>query len=279
MTALARSKPFTEASGVLIVPQRLFVVKSAVQVYQGGTVAQDPSDSALVKPAAAAKPFYRPIGVAYADLLGNGSASVYASTGLFERENSAAGDEVLATLPLGWPLYSVDDQTVSLTDGGGTRAFCGVFGGLSANSKPLVWIGVDPYGLAGRVFKVPIVVGHADLTEADGSQTISIGPALPGPCRLAGFSIDTLATAFSGGTASAVTVAYGVGADVDAIMAATDIFTGATAPKAGTAGVLGYQYAPLAKADQINVTIAADDDVLDLTAGALVGSVYLQPGS
>lgn len=278
MTALARSKPFTEASGVLMVPQRLFVVKSAIQVYQGGTIAQDPSDSALVKPAAAAKPFYRPVGVAYAGLLGDGTATVYASTGLFERENSSAGDAIAATLPLGWPLYSVDDQTVSLTDGAGTRAFCGVFGGFSANSKPLVWIGVDPYGLMSHVWKIPIVVGHALLTEADGAQTIDIGPALPGPCRLVGYSIDSL-TAFSGGTASAVTAAIGVGADVDAIMAATDVYTGATAPKAGTAGVLGYRYAPLALADQINVTFAANDDVLDLTAGAFVGSVYLQPGS
>ncbi len=279
MTALSRSKPFTEASGVLIVPQQNFIVKDTVQTYQGGTLCLDPADSDLAKPATAAKPFYRTVGVSYADLLGNGEAAAYASTGLFERENSSSGDEVLSTLPLGWPLYAVDDQTVSLTDGGGTRAFLGVFGGMSANDKPLVWIGCDPYGFAGRAIKIPIKFGHADLTEADGAQTLTVGiPALPGPCRVVGFSIDSL-TAFSGGTAGAVTAAFGVGADIDAIMAATSIFTGATAPVAGTAGVLGYPYAPLAKDDQINVTVAADDDVLDLTAGAFVGSVYLIPGS
>lgn len=250
---------------------------SGATFYQGAAVGRDPDDSFLVKPLAAAEQLYQVIGVNGAYLLGDGTKKVKASAGLFERENSASTDEILSTLPLGWPLYAVDDATAALTDGGGTRAFLGVFGGMSKNSKPLVWIGCDPIGLMARGIKIAFVYGHADLTDADTSQDFTLY-TLPGPCRVVcPPAIDTL-SAFSGGGTGSLTMAIGADSDPDAIGDEKSIFTGG-AVGAMTAGVLGYAGALLASGTVIKAQFVTDTTLAALTAGAVVGTLYLRPGS
>lgn len=250
---------------------------SDLTFYQGAAVGRDPDDSFNSKPLAAAKPLYQVYGVNGAYLAGDGTKKVKASAGLFERENSAGGDAIVATLPLGWPLYAADDVTAALTNNGGTRAFLGVFGGWSKNGKPLVWIGMDPIGLVARGLLIPFVYGHADLTDADTTQDFTLY-TLPGPCRVVcPPAIDTL-TAFSGGGTGSLTMAIGADSDPDAIGDEKSIFTGG-AVGAFTAGVLGYSGALLASGTVIKAQFVTDTTLAALTAGAVVGTLLLRPGS
>jgi hypothetical protein len=284
MTALSSDRPniSAHANGWEFVREQ-YPGDSGQTFYQGSAVGRDPADSGNVKALAAAKPYYRVIGVNGAYLVGNGTKKVKAAAGLCERENSSSGDEVLSTLPLGWPLYAVDDATVSLTDGSGTRTFLGVFGGMSRAGKPLVWIGCDPFGLAMSLIKWPVVFGFADVVTAGGAALtadLNFGPVLPGPCRVMGFSTDAL-TVFSGGSVATCTFSLGTSAGGTQIHTALDIFTGAAAaPKKGTAGSLGYNCAPLAAGVQIQGRVTTTTANVDaLTAGAYVGSIILKPGS
>lgn len=281
MTALAADKASVTASSDLVIPYNEYTIDDGSILYQGATLCVDPDDSMGLKPATAAKPFYYPLGVhPVSKVTGDGTKRGYVLAGLYERENSSAGDAIVSSLPLGWPLYAADDQTAALTNGGGTRAFLGVFGGWSSNGKPLVWIGIDPIGLMARGILIPVVKGHADLTAAATSQTFNLY-TLPGPARvIVCGSLDSL-TAFSGGGATAVTLAFGIdtGPDIDAIGDQEDIFTGATAPSGFVAGVKGYVGCPLSSGVIITATFESDVNVADLTAGAVVASVLIRPGS
>ncbi len=66
-----------------------------------------------------------------------GAIEVGVEEGDFEFENSAAGDAI-ATANIGDTVYIVDDNTVALTDGTGTRSAAGKLVGMSVNSKPIV---------------------------------------------------------------------------------------------------------------------------------------------
>lgn len=65
--------------------------------------------------------------------------------GIFEWANSAGGDAITAA-NVGQVAYVVDDQTVALTDGGGTRCVAGIITEVRA-SKP--WILMGPEAIAG----------------------------------------------------------------------------------------------------------------------------------
>jgi len=67
--------------------------------------------------------------------------NVEVQRGTFPRTNSG-GDPILAATPHGTQVFAEDDQTVALTDGGGTRSPLGTFYGFDEDSgKPLVEIG------------------------------------------------------------------------------------------------------------------------------------------
>jgi hypothetical protein len=278
MSALDKDKASITVLSGLVIPYHEYVIDSGAILYQGASLMRDPDDSMLVKPATAAKPLYYPLGMhTVSKVTGDAVKRAYALAGLYERENSAGGDEVLSTLPLGWPLYAVDDQTVSLTNGGGTRAFLGVFGGMSSNAKPTVWIGCDPIGLVAKGITIPIVHGHADLTAAAATQAFTLWTT-PGPVRVAHPPVIDTLTDFSGGGTASATISVGAAADADALGTAKDIFTGAD-PGAMTAGVLGYPGALIASGTAITVTYTSDTTVAAYTAGALVGAIRLIPGS
>lgn len=276
MTALARDAANLSAhANALELVREAYAGDSGATFYQGAAVGRDPGDSFAAKPLAAAAPLYQVYGVNGAYLVGDGTKKVKASAGLFERENSAGADEIVATLPLGWPLYAADDATAALTNNGGTRAFLGVFGGMSKNGKPLVWIGMDPIGL--REIVIPIVHAHGDLTAAATTQAFTLYTT-PGPVRVMHPPVVDTLTDFSGGGTGSATLSVGAAADADALGTAKDIFTGAD-PGAMTAGVLGYPGAAIAGGVAITATYTADTTVAAYTAGALVGAIRLRPGS
>lgn len=255
------------------------VLKSAVQLYDGATVFLDPGDSMLAKSAGASgNPMWLPEGVAADKILGNGTMRPHLTYGPHVRKNSAtSGETVPATLPKGWPLYAKDNQTASLTDGGGLYPFLGWFGGMTGDSLPIVWIGFCPFAIHEIV--ITLQKGHADLTDADSTQDFTLY-TLPGPAVVLGPPWVRSLTAFSGGGTGSATVAIGIDSDPDAIGDERDIFTGATAaPAAMAAGVNGAAGYPLSAGGVVKATFVADTTVAAFTAGALVVSLRLKPGS
>lgn len=113
-----------------------------------------------------------------------------------------------------------------------------------------------------------VTIGHADLTDADGEQSINIGAVLPANSMILAVDV-ALATPFSGGTATSVLLDIGTSGDPDAIVVNCDLFAAAVDGKASSmpAGIAPFKLFTSAGA-QLLATVAADDDVADLVAGA-----------
>lgn len=253
------------------------VLKTAIAIYESGSLFFDPNDSNLVKTSPSGSPMYQPHGIALANQTGDGLRACLADVGCYQRENSSGGNAVPATLLPGWPLYAPDNQSVSLTDGGGIYPKLGVFAGFSNEGKPLVFIGHDPYGL--REVVVSVYKTHADLTDTDTTQDFTLW-TLPGPCVVLGPPWIRSKTDFSGGGTGSATVAIGIDSDPDAIGDERDIFTGSAAvPAAMTAGVNGAAGYPLSAGGVIKATFVADTTVAAYTAGAVCISLRFKPGS
>ena len=260
----------------LIVPD--VALKSGVQMWENGALFRDPNVSgAPLVTAPSGSPMLDAYGVATVNQLGDGLRAAVLDTGPHERENSSAGNAIPSYLPLGWPVYAPDNQSVSLTDGGGLYPKLGHHGGFSKSGKPLVWIGFCPY--AREHLTITVQKGHADLTDADTTQDFTLY-TLPGPAVVVGPPWIRSLTAFSGGGTGSATVAIGVDSDPDAIGDERDIFTGAAAvPAAMTAGVNGAAGYPLTAGGAIKATFVADTTVAAFTAGAVVISLRLKLGS
>lgn len=126
----------------------------------------------------------------------------------------------------------------------------------------------------GVVYSRSVTVGHADLTESTNNtaQAINIGSILPTDAVVVAHDVN-VATLFSGGSASAVTVDIG-GTDADAIVDGMDIFTGAaTGALIGTAGV---HFKGKFSAQQLKATFLTDSshNLAGLTAGSITITVY-----
>jgi hypothetical protein len=120
---------------------------------------------------------------------------------------------------------------------------------------------------AGMIQKRVLAFGHADLTDADGSQTLNLGIAVPAGSMILGVSI-ALATPFTGGGAGAVSCDIGSAGDPDAIVSSADLFAAAVD---GVASALPAGIAPFkvfTGSTQLTATVDADVDVADLAAGA-----------
>lgn len=265
-------------AGELIFP--LVTMKDDVQFYQGAMMYRDPNDSNLLKASPSGNPQFMPYGVSAVKQLGDGVLQGEVGFGPHAFTNSATvGEVVPATLPYGWPLYSKDNQTVSLTDGGGLYPRKGWFGGMTGDSTPrvIVWVGFCPYAI--EEFVITRSYGHADLTDADTTQDFTL-LTLPGPAVVMGPPWIRSKTDFSGGGTGSATLAIGIDSDPDAIGDERDIFTGsAAAPAAMTAGVNGAAGYPLSAGGVIKATFVADTTVAAFTAGAVVFSLRLKAGS
>lgn len=71
-------------------------------------------------------------------VLADGVQQVRWDEGIFHMTNSASVDAVLSTTVPGTPLFVVDDQTIALTSGAGTRSPAGRFHSLDADGS--VWV-------------------------------------------------------------------------------------------------------------------------------------------
>lgn len=118
-------------------------------------------------------------------------------------------------------------------------------------------------------------VGHADLTAAATSEVLSFDATSAGKNIVTmGVEMD-LATAFSGGSVSALDVTLGTTADDDSIVSACDLASAAvdghaSAMTLGCAPFHGYEGATTFK---LTFT-ATGDNVVNLTAGSMTCTIY-----
>lgn len=136
-----------------------------------------------------------------------------------------------------------------------------------------------PLVLAGMpVFKRTVTVGHADLTEGTNntSQAINIGATLPANARIVGVDMRSL-TAFSGGSATAVTCDVGTSGDIDALIDGADLFAAAVdgGPATMPQGVRPNKTFASAGAQLIATFLTDSGHNLEgLTAGSVVIEVF-----
>jgi hypothetical protein len=181
--------------------------------------------------------------------------------------NSASTDALVAA-DVGQSCYLVDTNTVARTSGGGDRPVAGRVAAVHATQGVLVeFHQIDPAGLP---VLGPVVIGHADLTDGDTSQAISLGQLEPGFYVLEWY----LDTAFSGGGNSAVTVIVGTAAsptNTDSALASISIFTGAAPQDAWVPGIgdSGLGFIVTAQGN-LSATFTCVDGVLSgLDAGSI----------
>lgn len=128
----------------------------------------------------------------------------------------------------------------------------------------------------GSLLRRSFTVGHADLTDADGSETVADAEgALPAGAVLMGYR-KRVATAFSGGGAAVVTVDVGFdgAGNSDVLDDGQTVFTGVAAETYG-AGANALPTVRRSIGGLIpQATFDADVDVADLTAGGVTFDIY-----
>jgi hypothetical protein len=176
----------------------------------------------------------------------------------------------------GQKVYCVDNVTVSLDSSSGTRGVAGIATEQGASSKVCVFIdpvmnGALAAGTASAVLALSLALGHADLTDADGSQSFDIG-TLPENAVLLGASI-TITEAFDDGAAGTFVADIGIsGGDTDAILDGAADNLGATGVVAAPLGVrpLGrYAGEPT-----LAVVVNSNVNVVTATTGAALVEVF-----
>ncbi|MEQ5870240.1 hypothetical protein J4E08_10055 [Sagittula sp. NFXS13] len=136
MAALTQDRNTVRMDGTL----RRGTVAAATLIY-AGAIAMLNADGDLVEGQAATGL----VGVGRANARADnttgaaGDLTLDYEVGTFRYANSAGADEI-TTAAIGQPCYAVDDQTVALTDGTGTRSPAGVIDGLDASG---VWVRFD----------------------------------------------------------------------------------------------------------------------------------------
>ena len=133
MTALVKDRRTAERSG----DRREFSVKGSTLIYAGAMVAIGADDFAVPMSTAttlrgAGRAEERIDNSAGAD----GDLTVRVGAGIYRFANSAGADEITAA-DIGQDCYGVDDQTVALTDGTGTRSVAGKIFDVDAQG---VWV-------------------------------------------------------------------------------------------------------------------------------------------
>lgn len=283
MTALADNRLTGNATAT---PARgTYGIKANVQIFKGAMVGLDSANRAM--PAGtAASGCVQIVGRSSGhydnrtgSVLGGAADAVDVEVqfGLFPWENSAGADEILSTTPAGAVVYADDDQTVSLTSQSATIIAAGIFTELR-DGQVYVWMGPHVATLAESsvladagvsLQKRTVTIGHADLTDADTSETENIGAALPANARILGVSLHTV-TAFSGGGTGSLTVDIGSAGDIDAIIDGADLFAAVVDGQAATRP-LGIAPNKLFAAGgaQLTATFVTDTTLAAFTAGAV----------
>jgi hypothetical protein len=200
--------------------------------------------------------------------------------GVFLFGNS--GDSI-AESDRGSTCYVVDDESVALTDGGGTRPVAGTIVGVDAASGD-VWVAVGfsffsvPAATpSGTLQKKTVTIGQADLTDAVNgeAETEAIGTALPAGAIVVA-AVITLTTAFSGGGAASVTVDVGWSGSAEAVIKDFDALGSTAAGAKYTQGATSVHHPVTASAKSLIATFTPDGgaNLAALTAGAMTIDVF-----
>jgi hypothetical protein len=110
----------------------------STQFFKGGIVVLDSADGKMKKGATSTTQIC--LGRCEENVLTGTSNTrkIKCRSGIFKWLNSAAGDAIAAD-DIGKPCFIVDDQTVALTDGTGTRSRAGIVHGVDSDG---VWVSV-----------------------------------------------------------------------------------------------------------------------------------------
>lgn len=177
---------------------------------------------------------------------------------------------------LGKIAYVVDDQTLTLDDADACAA--GPIVDVTADG---VYIDVSLAEnarlaalVASGVQYRELTIGHADLSDADTSQTIDLGAELPAGATIMGVDFSDF-TVFSGGTVSQLLLDIGSSGDVDAIRDGVDLDTAAVdgQPSAAPLGIAPNKH--FAAATQLLATVVSTgDNLVNLTSGTITIRVF-----
>lgn len=121
-------------------PSETYLAAETVEFWQGSMVAVDTADGLLKKVSASTT--LKIVGVCECELdtTGLAAADRYIPVGhgtLGDFETAGGADEIAAN-DIKKPCYGVDDDTVALTDGGGTRSLAGTIHGLTDEGRVIV---------------------------------------------------------------------------------------------------------------------------------------------
>lgn len=208
-----------------------------------------------------------------------GDINARVKPGIFKWDNSVDSDEI-DNADKGSVCYIVDDHTVALTDGGGTRSKAGVIVFVDSDGGVFVATGFDflsnPAATpSGTLQKKSVTIDYTDFTAtADGvDENVNIGTALPAGAILVGAKY-TINTPFVGAGLATLTMIAGYSGDTNGVFEAVDILGDSAAMYGGTLGTaMGPQ---LADAKQLVANFDPDNagGLDELTAGNITIDVY-----
>lgn len=273
MTALAREK-LVEFAGD---SQRTLTleVNGGSKIYKGALLCLDANGDAIPgTTAAGGAVFCAGFAQHNADNTNgsDGDIDVQVTAGIGKLVNA----DSIGDADVGKPFFVVDDQTAAKSSSAGARIAGGFIVQVDADgvrcltgpywSKLAQAVALADAGIS--LQKRTVTVGHADLTDADTSQDINIGAALPDNARIIGVSIHTV-TAFSGGTVSALALDIGSSGDIDALVDGADLFAAAVDGQAATRPLGIAPNKLFATATQLVARfVSTGDNLVNLTAGA-----------
>lgn len=157
-------------------------------------------------------------------------------------------------------------QSAKLSDALLAAALYSMLGGSGGQALGPAFSGAGQLGAI--IQKATLAVGFAQLTAAAATQALNLAPSVPVNARVVGRSLR-IATAFSGGAISGMTVSVGNATEPTAVINGQTVFTGTTGNIQGTTGPDPNMLVATAIPFQILFT-AAGANVNAATAGALV---------
>lgn len=183
MTALAAPGSTQRFGFTTTEPNLNFPIKAATKCYMGGIAVLDagyiaPGRTALGLVAVGVFSSPGPAGI---DNTGGAAGAITAAVvrGTFKLKNSAAADAI-AQANVGGPCFIVDDATVALTDGGGTRSYAGAVMQIDTDG---VWVEIGAVLGRGAGAGVQYPVGSLILPVTLASLVVG-GGTIIGPIAL-----------------------------------------------------------------------------------------------
>lgn len=276
MTALTKDGKFDQyGTPDEIYPHLLdFPVEAATSLFGGGMVATNAAGNAVPASSSAALKLWgrcekQVLNTVAAGFGTAGALRVSVRAGVFEYTNGTGGD-VIAQANVGQACYASDDNTVNLTDGGGTRPYAGVIINVRPSGKVAVYVGMPgayaPESQEGSLQHLVIDVPLATIQAATSGTAFNVGAVLPANVRVMAADINVIQVVAGGSIAtSAVAKVQNTGETAGSLAGGSggaNVFTGATL---GPAPVTGSNPYPSRGGQQLQMTITTG-------AGALSGA-------